>query len=121
MTGQRGCIPHIFDELTVNITAHGPLGASGETIEIAVAKNVPATLEFTYHPEEPAYRGRTMEDAHEGQPARVDWHAVRATDPINFDGLRMTLAVQPGYDLREFLSHRDIEVLEDIIITRAKR
>lgn len=118
---QRGSVPYVFEELKVNIAENSILSASGRTIEIVVAKNVAATLDFTYYPAFAGRMGGAMEDGDEPTPAEVRFHAMKAVDDVRFEGLHMDLIVKPGCDLMDFLGEREIEALEEMIIKRAER
>lgn len=118
---QRGSLPYVFEELKANITEHGALGASGRTIEIAVARNVQATLDFSYLPGVPAKVSGPAEDCYPAEAAEVRWHKIQAVEDFKFEGLHMDLSVHAGFDLTEFLSESEIEALEEMIIKRAER
>lgn len=115
---QRGSVPYVFEELKANIAENSILSASGRTIEIVVAKNVAATLDFTYYPAISGRMGGAMED---GDTPSVRFHGMKSVEDVRFEGLHMDLIVKPGCDLIEFLDEHEIEVLEEMIIKRADR
>lgn len=121
-TTKRGSIPHVFEELMLVLAGKTASGATGTSVEVAVAKNVKATIDFTYSPGRPAenLHGR-FEDAIPAEPAEVAIRAIKATDLAIFEGEKFSASAHVGADLLELLTDRQITALEDMIIERAER
>lgn len=118
---QHGTLDYTFEELTANITEHGALSRAGRTVEIVVARNVFAELDFTYMPGIPGRLSGPPEDCYPAEPAEVRFHSIKAKDDFKFEGLHMDLMVKAGFDLMEFLPEQEIEKMEEFIINKAER
>lgn len=118
---QRGTLSHSIEEIKANLTQSGLLGASGATVEILVARDVPVTLDFTYYPGMAPIVSAAPEDCDEGCPPEVRFHSIRAERDVTFSGLHMRLTVDGSTDLTDFLDESDIEKLEEMIIKRAQQ
>lgn len=113
-TTQRSCIPWVFEEIEVNASACGPMGASVCTLETLVAENVQAVIDFSYSPAEPA---RGMDD---GCPAEVAIRSIKTIQDYMAQGEEMDMVIKAGYDLLNLLPEREVEKLEEMIIARAE-
>lgn len=112
---------HVFPELSVNIAFHGVLGASGETIDVLVAKDVEVMVEYTYEAGHPGRTSGAFEDAEEPMPPEATIHAIKCSEAFFFKGEGMSLLVDPGRDIMEAVAEVEIEKLEEEIIKRAAK
>lgn len=120
-TTTRGCIPWLFEEIEVNASACGPMGASVRTLETLVAENVQAVIDFSYTPGYPAQNlhGR-FEDAMPAEPAEVAIRSIKTIQDYMAQGEEMDMVIKAGYDLLNLLPEREVEKLEEMIIARAE-
>jgi hypothetical protein len=109
----RKTIEHTLPEVAIDACAPVSMGKTN-LLETLVKIDVVVLVDFTYAPAEPA----GADDP--GAPAEVAIRSIKTAHGSNFNGEKMSLFVDSGFDLLEVLPEIEVEKLEEMIIKRAE-
>lgn len=111
---------YTLGQVTMTLSFDGPFGSSAPAVDILAANDLEVVLEFDY---EAGYEGRTWgrpEDCEPGYDPRVKITGIKCASSSKFESEGLSMTVDPTYDIMPFISERDVEELEEMIVMRGQ-